>query len=189
MKRLLTGALIALSLLACPRAAARTDSLDAPFWFGQRAERSVRAFTDEHQTPLLIGLTVATLATQGYLHGAFYNSHRGGGEGVWDIHGAAEVHTALIYATVYVAGLDPVQAAGAGLVGAVLFQGFINLSFGRPFIDHGENRRYMVYGRDLTFKRIFTGEGRYAELVVGSALIASPYIYRAVRKTVRRWTR
>lgn len=155
-----------------PVAAQSLDSLP-PF-------KNVRTFVDRHQRQLLVLTTATTVGVQGLLHASFYS------RGAYaDIHLAAEMLGAVHYATAYVAGLDPVQAYGATMIGDVFFQGMINQAIGRPFIDSDEARHYEVAGRDVSWRKVWVGNRRYTELGLGLALATYPYWYPRLRRALR----
>lgn len=141
--------------------------------------RHVRSFTDAHKTELLIPLTAGTVAAQGYLHGAFYSR----GEYA-DIHLASEILGALHFSTAYVAGLDPLEAYGATMIGTFVFQMAINASVGYPLVNPRERRHYEAGGMDLSFKRVFVGYGRWAQLGIGVVLVLYKPLVRIVRRTI-----
>lgn len=165
---LLGLAYIAFAARASPASGQSVDSL----WGFKQA----RSFTEKHKMPLLVGLTVGTVAAQGFLHGSFYAGERG------DIHSASELLGVAHYAFAYVSGLDAIQAMGATQIGMFFFQGFVNLGSGLSFIDPDEGKAYEAFGANMSFKRIFVGYWRWGDLLIGTVLIAYKPIVRGVRK-------
>ncbi len=138
--------------------------------------KDAREWTEAHQTELLIPLTGLTVAAQGFLHGQFYE--RGEDRLPGDIHLASEILGAMHFSTAYAAGLDPIQAFGATLIGNFFFQCSVNIGSGLPCIDPQESKPYHAAGLDLSFKRIFLGYWRLADIVIGVVLIAYKPIVR-----------
>lgn len=129
-----------------------------------------REFVDNYKTPLLVFFGIGTVAAQGYLHGAFYNREYA------DIHLAAEILGGFHYGTSYVAGLDPIQSLGVAMLGDVLFQGFINSSYGKPFF-YDYNQEYKVAGKDFFLPRL---HGSPVQIPIGILFITYPYIIKWV---------
>lgn len=116
--------------------------------------------------PLL--LTLAT-AVQGMLHAAFYSRDKL----FLGIHFQADMLAAALFLLAWAPGSNVVALAGAALVGDFLFQLPINHGAGKPLVDRGEDPSHMTAGKDWSFKEVFSGLWRWAELVAGVALMAA----------------
>lgn len=143
--------------------------------------RDAREWTEAHQKPLVLASAVFSVAAQGNLAAAHYATAQG--NPYWaDIHGASELlgisHTALMYS----AGLDPVEALGASMIGQFFAQIAINAASGLPLINPRESREYEVAGISMSWKRWGVGYMRWAKLGVGVILVFYRPILRAIRR-------
>ncbi|NBC16696.1 MAG: hypothetical protein GVY18_05180 [Bacteroidetes bacterium] len=72
---------------------------------------------------------------------------------------------------------DPYASACIGgamvSVGSVVFQGYINLDYGRPFIDPQERNGYDLFGH--TVPKLFARRRRYLQLVLAAGLLVLAY--------------
>lgn len=127
--------------------------------------RHVREFVEAYQVEILIPVVILTAVAQGWLHASFYNDRPG------DEHGAAELFGGALFLLAYIAGLDVIHAYGSIIIGNFFFQMMINHAEGLPLIDPNERRRYIVSGKNWSWKRVFVGYGRWAKLAIGILLV------------------
>ena len=168
MKRAL--AVIALVLAA---SCAEAQSVDSVWGF-----RQVRTFTDAHSTPIAATLGMAIITLQGANNGYFYGNRHGGGV----LHGIQDWQTWGVGALGYVAGLDPLQAAGMTYLANFGFSAAMRYKMGRGLviIDLAEPCYYESAGSPSR-RKLFCRETRYAQIAIGAGLLLYKPIWRLIR--------
>jgi len=78
-----------------------------------------------------------------------------------------------------VAGLDPVESAGLGLVANFFFVGFINYAIFGQWVNPLEGCQYDSFGWNR--RKVFCGRTRYAEPVIGLVLLNYKTIIRWIK--------
>ncbi len=118
--------------------------------------------------PAWPGEVVAALAVLSVGAAGGTQNYRAGDVIDRNLHAFQVVSTSLLGLVVYGAtsmGL----AAGAMLVGDVLFQGMVNLDVGRRFVDVGEAPTWAL--GPVEVGKLFWGRGRWVQVLVGLALL------------------
>lgn len=180
---MVTKGFILVLLLICPPAYGQD--------MGRISERDdttgLRGWSNRNAEWLVPATILYTIASQGLLHGALYDTMDGSIDGhhrTFGVHESAWLHANGVYALGYLAGADAVQLAGITLVSDVAFSGLINYAVGRPFFYAYEEGCWEA--GPVCYPKPFSGKGRIVQLGIGVAILAVPPAIRYVKRRVSR---
>lgn len=92
----------------------------------------------------------------------------------FELHRTQRWYEFLLFGMLILAGCDPFRVLGAQFIARVPFQGLINWSVGKPFVDKDEPKTYTVTkpdGSKEVVNKFFPGRRSLLKPVFGAALI------------------
>jgi hypothetical protein len=158
------------ALLVCAVVTAGAPRLTAAQIDSVGVFKTVRNFSDANKKELTILFTASAIAFAGCTNANLYRPDTA----PLSAHTCQDLSTYSTLLVGYVAGLDPVESVGLGLVANFFFVGFIKYAYTGRWIDAQEDCMYDSFGWER--RKVFCGNTRYAELGAGLILLNYKWI-------------